>query len=51
MDSATPKQLAERSGLTTGAITGILDRLEQAGYIRREETSKLCKADLGDAGQ
>jgi DNA-binding MarR family transcriptional regulator len=29
-------KLAELSGLTTGAITGIMDRLEQAGYARRE---------------
>lgn len=33
---ATPKQLAEASGLSTGAITGIVDRLERAGYARRE---------------
>src|SRR4030095_2359881 len=28
MDPATPGQLAEATGLTTGAITGIVDRLE-----------------------
>jgi DNA-binding MarR family transcriptional regulator len=28
-------QLSAESGLTTGAITGILDHLEQAGYVRR----------------
>src|SRR5262249_55202435 len=27
--------LAERTGLTTGAITGVIDRLEKAGYARR----------------
>jgi predicted transcriptional regulator len=32
----TPKQLAEMTGLTTGAITGIVDRLERAGYAERE---------------
>jgi len=32
---ATPGQLAEWSGLTTGAITGIMNRLEAAGYVRR----------------
>jgi DNA-binding MarR family transcriptional regulator len=32
----TPKQLAEMTGLTTGAITGIIDRLERAGYATRE---------------
>jgi len=31
----TPGRLAERSGLTTGAVTGVLDRLEKAGYVRR----------------
>ena len=28
-------RLAELSGLTTGAITGVLDRLERAGYVVR----------------
>jgi DNA-binding MarR family transcriptional regulator len=28
-------QLAEHTGLTTGAITFIIDRLESAGYVRR----------------
>ena len=32
----TPSRLAELSGLTSGAVTGILDRLEQAGFVRRE---------------
>jgi DNA-binding MarR family transcriptional regulator len=32
----TAGQLAELTGLTTGAITGVLDRLENAGYVRRE---------------
>ncbi len=27
--------LTEASGLTTGAITGILDRLERAGFVKR----------------
>ncbi|AWT47354.1 MULTISPECIES: MarR family winged helix-turn-helix transcriptional regulator [Streptomyces] len=27
--------LAERARLTTGAVTGVLNRLERAGYIRR----------------
>jgi DNA-binding MarR family transcriptional regulator len=31
----TPKRLAELTGLTTGAITGVLDRLERAGHVRR----------------
>ncbi len=28
-------RLAEQSGLTTGAVTGVLDRLERAGYVER----------------
>jgi DNA-binding MarR family transcriptional regulator len=32
----TPGRLAELSGLTTGTVTGVLDRLESAGFIRRE---------------
>ena len=31
----TAGALAEELGLTTGAITSLLDRLEQAGYVRR----------------
>ncbi len=31
----TAGALAEATGLTTGAVTAILDRLEAAGYIRR----------------
>ncbi len=27
--------LAQKSGLTSGAITGVIDRLERAGYARR----------------
>lgn len=32
----TAGRLAELSGFTTGAITGIVDRLDRAGYARRE---------------
>lgn len=32
----TAGQLAEASGLSTGAITGVIDRLERSGYVRRE---------------
>ena len=32
----TPGRLAELTGLTTGTVTGVIDRLEQAGYVRRE---------------
>jgi DNA-binding MarR family transcriptional regulator len=32
----TAGALAEATGLTTGAITGVIDRLERAGFARRE---------------
>src|SRR5919206_4154575 len=32
----TASQLAEETGLSTGAITGVVDRLEKAGYVRRK---------------
>ena len=31
----TPGQVAEQAGLTTGAVTAVLDRLEAADYVRR----------------
>lgn len=37
----TAGRLAELTGLTTGAVTGLVDRLERRGYVRRE-------ADPGD---
>jgi DNA-binding MarR family transcriptional regulator len=33
---ASAGEFAKATGLTTGAITGVIDRLEQAGYVRRE---------------
>lgn len=33
--SMTAGQLADLTGLTTGAVTGIVDRLERAGFVRR----------------
>lgn len=39
LESAGPStagQLADLTGLTTGAITGLLNRLEEAGLVRRE---------------
>lgn len=34
---ATPGELAERTGLTAGgSITAVIDRLERAGYVRRD---------------
>lgn len=29
------RELADRTGLTAGAVTGLMDRLERAGYARR----------------
>jgi DNA-binding MarR family transcriptional regulator len=34
-DTATPRLLADRLGLTTGSVTTMLDRLEKMGYITR----------------
>jgi MarR family transcriptional regulator, organic hydroperoxide resistance regulator len=36
MGPLTPGKLAECTGLTTGGVTVMLDRLEKAGYARRE---------------
>jgi DNA-binding MarR family transcriptional regulator len=33
----TAGELAQRTGLTTGAITGVIDRLEKAGFARRTQ--------------
>jgi DNA-binding MarR family transcriptional regulator len=35
-DGATAGRLAEITGLTTGAVTGVIDRLEKHGFVRRE---------------
>ncbi len=34
-NTATAGKLAELLGMTTGAVTRVVDRLEQAGYVRR----------------
>ena len=34
-EDVTPGRLAEETGLTTGAITGVVDRIEKRGYIKR----------------
>ena len=38
--SATAGKLAEVTGLTTGAITAVIDRMERAGFVRRERDEK-----------
>ena len=35
-EAVTPGDLARWSGLTTGGVTVVLDRLEKAGYVKRE---------------
>jgi DNA-binding MarR family transcriptional regulator len=35
LGSATAGELADRTGLTTGAVTRMIDRLVRAGYVRR----------------
>lgn len=36
----TAGQLADRAGLTTGATTRLIDRLEHAGFVRRRHDSQ-----------
>jgi DNA-binding transcriptional ArsR family regulator len=36
----TAGELARETGLTTASITGVADRLEEAGYVRRERDPK-----------
>jgi DNA-binding MarR family transcriptional regulator len=39
-EPVTPGYLAERSGLTTAAVTTVLDRMERAGYVTRERDTQ-----------
>ncbi|HEY6479955.1 MAG TPA: MarR family transcriptional regulator [Streptosporangiaceae bacterium] len=36
----TAGELARATGLTTASITGVIDRLEDAGYVRRERDAR-----------
>lgn len=36
----TAGELARETGLTTASITGVLDRLEEAGFVRRERDTR-----------
>jgi DNA-binding MarR family transcriptional regulator len=49
----TPGQLAEATGLTSGTVTGVIDRLEKATLVRRERDSgdrrKVLVAPMADA--
>jgi DNA-binding MarR family transcriptional regulator len=51
--TSTPGKLAEKQGLSTGAMTNRLDRLEQAGLIRRRPDPgdrRSLQVDLTDNG-
>ncbi|MPZ50452.1 MAG: MarR family transcriptional regulator [Dehalococcoidia bacterium] len=37
--SMTPGEIARQTRLTTGAVTGVIDRLEREGLVRREHDS------------
>jgi DNA-binding MarR family transcriptional regulator len=48
----TPTRLAELAGITSGAVTGVLDRLESGGWLRREpdpadRRSVVIRVDAG----
>ncbi|MDQ3692573.1 MAG: MarR family transcriptional regulator [Chloroflexota bacterium] len=50
----TAGRLAELTGLTTGAITGVVDRLQRKSYARRDSDPNdrrrvIVHANLGDA--
>jgi DNA-binding MarR family transcriptional regulator len=40
----TASHLAELSGFTTGAITGIVDRLEHAGYAPEQKATTIRRS-------
>ncbi|WP_439662993.1 MarR family winged helix-turn-helix transcriptional regulator [Lentzea sp. HUAS TT2] len=49
----TAGRLAELSGLSTGAVTGVIDRLERAGFVRRvrdphDRRKVLVEVTIGD---
>jgi len=50
----TAGQLATATGITTGAITALLDRLERVGYVRRvkdPEDRRKVPVELTDRGR
>jgi DNA-binding MarR family transcriptional regulator len=53
MGPVTAGRLAHVTGLTSGAITGVIDRLERAGFVRREhdphDRRKVIVAPVADA--
>ncbi len=49
----TAGRIADLSGLSTGAVTGVIDRLERAGYVRRvrdphDRRKVLVEVTVGD---
>lgn len=51
-DGVTAGELAAESGLTTGAVTAVIDRLERAGFARRlrdEGDRRKVKVEVTDA--
>jgi DNA-binding MarR family transcriptional regulator len=51
--SATPKQVAEHLGLTTGAMTTLIDRIEKVGLVKRSpnpDDRRSLVLDLTPAG-
>ncbi|WP_433470725.1 MarR family winged helix-turn-helix transcriptional regulator [Saccharomonospora azurea] len=51
----TAGKLAEHTGLTPGAITGMVDRLERAGFARREpdpsDRRRVLITSTGEGGE
>lgn len=50
----TPGELADRLALTSGAVTALVDRLEQLGWVRREphptdRRSMIVRASVDDS--
>lgn len=39
-DLVSAGEIARKTGLTTGAVTSLLDRLEKAGYVKRQADPK-----------
>lgn len=48
---ATPSELAQYTGLTTGSVTAMLDRLEQAGFITRKPNPNDRRGSLVQASK
>ncbi|MFI6101796.1 MarR family winged helix-turn-helix transcriptional regulator [Lentzea sp. NPDC051213] len=52
----TAGRIAELSGLSTGAVTGVIDRLERSGFVRRvrdphDRRKVLVEVTPGDLGR